>query len=291
MSNEFMGNLPESESKALSLCGITTTRQLANIPPQDLLKELQQAHSFFPNDIPEELLSEERLAQICEGANHHVIGFPETSEEEGARLASNRISENIRVFGSQEESKDDDFVVGHVPVITGIPDAAEEQTEPVSSFGHAEAEQGKSMRFSTIRCGHPIAIYMGSIATLLLIPAFFLVVGIVVEVMGKGLSHTQLYIALAIVIAILVFYFIMNSFARCTVCHINIFSLRAYPRNKYAFRIPLLGCTFSTALRILFTMKFTCPACGTKLKLSGHNPHHRRHGAGHDLYKSRHHHH
>ncbi len=291
MSDEFLGNLPESESKALTLCGITTTRQLANITPQDLLKELEQAHDFFPKDFPEELLNEERLAEICEGARHHIYSFPETDEEEGARLASNRISENIRVFGVQGESKDDDFVVGHVPMDTGIPDAPVQQTEPVSSFDRAETDRGKSMRFSTIRCGHPIAVYVGAIATLLLIPAFCLIVGIVVAVMGKGLSQGELHLALAAVIAILLFYFIMNAFARCTVCHINIFSLRAYPRNKYAFRIPLLGYTFSTALRILFTMKFTCPACGTKLKLSGSNPHHRRRGSGHDLYKSRHHRH
>lgn len=288
MSDEFLGNLPEGESKALSLCGITTTRQLANITPQDLLKELEQAHSFFPNDIPDELLNEKRLAEICGGARNQVYSFPETDEEEGARLASNRISEDIRVFGVQGESKDDDFVVGHAPVITGIPDAVEEQTEPVSNFGHAEAEQGKSMRFSTIRCGHPITVYVGAIATLLLIPAVCLLVGIVVAVMSKGLSEGDLNLALAAVIAILIFYFIMNAAARCTVCHINIFSLRAYPRNKYAFRIPLLGYTFSTALRILFTMKFTCPACGTKLKLSGSNPHHHKRGSGHDLYKSRH---
>lgn len=288
MSDEFMGSLPESESKALTLCGITTTRQLANITPQDLLKELEQAHSFFPNDIPDELLNEKRLAEICGGARNQVYSFPETSEEEGARLASNRIADNVRMFGAKAENKDDDFVVGHVPVDTGIPDAPVQQTEPVSSFDHAEEERGKSMRFSTIRCGHPITVYVGAIATLLLIPAFCLLVGIVVTVMGKGLTQSQLNLALAGVIAILIFYFVMNAIARCTVCHINIFSLRAYPRNKYAFRIPLLGYTFSTALRILFTMKFTCPACGTKLKLSGSNPHHHKRGAGHDLYKSRH---
>lgn len=293
MSDEFLNTLPERETKALSLCGITTAKQLARISPQDLAREIRQAQTYFPDDIPAELLSEERLTALCEGALHHARSYPRTPEEESTRLATERISQQVKIFGGANDTDENDFFVGHAPVDNGIVRDLKEEAKPVSNLDAAEAERGKSMRFSTIRCGHPITIYVASIATLLLLPAGLLLIGLLVGVMGGDVSPEQLGYSMLGVLVILAFYFLMNFHARCTVCHIHVFSLRSYPRNKYAFRIPLLGYTFSTALRILFTMKFTCPACGTKLKLAGRNPHHHHHHRSnpHDLYKSRRHHH
>ena len=295
MSDEFLNTLPERETKALSLCGITTAKQLSRFSPQDLAKEIRQAQTYFPDDIPAELLSEERLTALCEGALLHARSFPETPEEESTRLATERISQQVKIFGGANDTDENDFFVGHAPVDNGIVRDLKEEAKPVSNLDAAEAERGKSMRFSTIRCGHPITIYVASIATLMLLPAAFIVVVLLWQVVtqGSALPPERLGIGMGVVLVILAFYFLMNFHARCTVCHIHVFSLRSYPRNKYAFRIPLLGYTFSTALRILFTMKFTCPACGTKLKLAGHNPHHHHHHRSnpHDLYKSRRHRH
>ena len=293
MSDEFLNTLPERETKALSLCGITTTKQLARFSPQELAKEIRQAQTYFPDDIPAELLSEDRLSALCEGALHHARSYPRTPEEESTRLATERISQQVKIFGGANDTDENDFFVGHAPVDNGIVRDLKEEAKPVSNLDAAEAERGKSMRFSTIRCGHPITIYIASIATLMLLPAGLLLIVLLIGVMGGDVSPEQLGYSMLGVLVILAFYFLMNFHARCTVCHIHVFSLRSYPRNKYAFRIPLLGYTFSTALRILFTMKFTCPACGTKLKLAGHNPHHHHHHRSnpHDLYKSRRHRH
>ena len=293
MSDEFLNSLPEKESKALTLCGITTAKQLARISPQALLNEIEQARAYFPDDIPAELLDEERLQDICEGAIHHALTFPETAAEESTRLASERISQQVKLFGIAKEEDNDDFYVGHAPVNSGFLTDIKQEINPVSNLDPAEAERGKSMRFSTIRCGHPITIYVACIATLMLLPAFILCIAMLVLAMGNTITPTQLGICLGVMLLLLIFYFLMNYFARCTVCHIHVFSLRAYPRNKYAFRLPLLGYTFSTALHILFTLKFTCPACGTKLKLAGHNPHHHhrhRHQRENELYGTRRHH-
>ena len=292
MSDDFLSKLPELESKALELCGITTVKQLARISPQDLLKELEQARAYFPDDITEDLLNEERLTEISEGAVHHALSFPKTPAEESTRLATERINRQVKLFGAPSKEEEEDFYVGHAPINESFFKDIKQEAKPVSNLDPAEAERGKSMRFSTIRCGHPITVYVASIATLMLLPAGALIVLLLVGVMGGNVSPEQLGYSMLAVLVILIFYFLMNFHARCTVCHIHIFSLRKYPRNKYAFRIPLLGYTFSNALRIFFTMKFTCPACGTKLKLGGRNPHHHHRSNPHDLYKStrRHHH-
>ena len=289
MSDEFLQTLPEAEQKALALCGITDAWQLAKITPQVLAQDLEQARSIFPDDIPDGVLDEPRIAEICSAAAQTTDSFPETVEEESEMLAANRILPKVTVYGANPQKQNEEFFVNHEPTESSFLQDLQQSKEPITDLNPAQAEHGKSMRFSTIRCGHPIIVYVGAFATIMLIPAALIVLALLWQVATKGNSMTpkDLGIGMAIVLAILIFYFLMNGFARCTVCHINIFSLRQYPRNKYAFRIPLLGYSISTALRIFFTLKFTCPACGTKLKLSGHNSHHHKRQP-HNLYASRH---
>lgn len=289
MSDEFLQTLPEAEQKALALCGITDARQLAKITPQVLAQDLEQARSIFPDDIPDGVLDEPRIAEICSAAAQTTDSFPETVEEESEMLAANRILPKVTVYGANPQKQNEEFFVNHEPTESSFLQDLQQSKEPITDLNPAQAERGKSMRFSTIRSGHPIIVYVGAFATIMLIPAALIVLALLWQVATKGNSMTpkDLGIGMAIALAILIFYFLMNGFARCTVCHINIFSLRQYPRNKYAFRIPLLGYSISTALRIFFTLKFTCPACGTKLKLSGHNSHHHKRQP-HNLYASRH---
>ena len=289
MSDEFLSALPEAEQKALALCGINDVRQLAKISPQALLRELEQARSIFQGDIPDSVLGKERLTDLCTAAAQATSTFPHTAEGESQALAADRIRPNVTVYGAQPQQKDDDFYVRHQPTESAFLKDIKQTKDPVTNLDPAKAERGKSMRFSTIRCGHPIIVYVGAFATIMLIPAAIIVIALLVEVMGDSVSPPEMGIGMLIAFAILLFYFLMNFHARCTVCHIHIFSLRNYPRNKYAFRIPLLGYSISTALRIFFTLKFTCPACGTKLKLAGHNKHHHHHGHPNDLYGTRHH--
>lgn len=291
MSDEFLSTLPEAEQKALALCGITDARQLAKISPKDLHNELEQAREIFSGQIPDGVLGEARLADICEAARRATSSFPETDEEESQALASERILSRVTVYGTETHSKEADFFVRREPTESVFLKDIKQKTDVVTDLDPAKAERGKSMRFSTIRCGHPITIYVGAFATTLLIPAGLIVLALLWQVVTQGstLPPERLGAGMGVVLLILVFYFIMNYHARCTVCHIHIFSLRKFPRNKYAFRIPLLGYSLSTALRIFFTLKFTCPACGTKLKLSGHNKHHHRRGHPHDLYGTRRH--
>ena len=289
MSDEFLQTLPEAEQKALALCGITDARQLAKISPQALLQELEQARSIFQGDIPDSLLDEAHLAELCTAASQATSTFPDTAEQESEMLATNRIRPNVTVYGVRPQQRDEEFYVRHQPTESAFLKDIKQTKDPVTNLDPAKAERGKSMRFSTIRCGHPVVVYVGAFATIMLIPAGLIVLALLWQVAthGNTLPPERLGIGMAIVMAILAFYFLMNYHARCTVCHINIFSLRKYPRNKYAFRIPLLGYSISTALRIFFTLKFSCPACGTKLKLSGRNSHHHKRQP-HNLYASHH---
>lgn len=289
MSDEFLSTLPEAEQKALSLCGITDARQLAKISPQPLLQELEQARSIFQGDIPDSLLDEAHLAELCTAASQATSTFPDTAEQESEMLATNRIRPNVTVYGARPQQRDEEFYVRHQPTESAFLKDIKQTKDLVTNLDPAKAERGKSMRFSTIRCGHPVVVYVGAFATIMLIPAGLIVLALLWQVAthGNTLPPERLGIGMAIVMAILAFYFLMNYHARCTVCHINIFSLRKYPRNKYAFRIPLLGYSISTALRIFFTLKFSCPACGTKLRLSGRNSHHHKRQP-HNLYASRH---
>lgn len=289
MSDEFLQTLPEAEQKALALCGITDARQLAKITPQVLAQDLEQARSIFPDDIPDGVLDEPRIAEICSAAAQTTDSFPETVEEESEMLAANRILPKVTVYGATPQKQNEEFFVNHEPTESAFLHDLQQSKEPITDLDPAKAERGKSMRFSTIRCGHPVVVYVGAFATIMLIPAGLIVLALLWQVVthGNTLPPERLGIGMAIVMAILAFYFLMNYHARCTVCHINIFSLRKYPRNKYAFRIPLLGYSISTALRIFFTLKFSCPACGTKLKLSGRNSHHHKRQP-HNLYASRH---
>ncbi len=289
MSDEFLQTLPEAEQKALALCGITDARQLAKITPQVLAQDLEQARSIFPDDIPDGVLDEPRIAEICSAAAQTTDLFPETVEEESEMLAANRILPKVTVYGATPQKQNEEFFVNHEPTESAFLQDLQQSKEPITDLDPAKAERGKSMRFSTIRCGHPVVVYVGAFATIMLIPAGLIVLALLWQVAthGNTLPPERLGIGMAIVMAILAFYFLMNYHARCTVCHINIFSLRKYPRNKYAFRIPLLGYSISTALRIFFTLKFSCPACGTKLKLSGRNSHHHKRQP-HNLYVSRH---
>ena len=288
-----METLPEAEQKALSLCGITDARQLAKISPQALLRELEQARSIFQGDIPDSLLNEARLAELCAAAAQATSTFPDTAEQESEMLAAERVRPNVTVYGARPQHRDEDFFVRHQPTESAFLKDIKQTRDPVTNLDPARAERGKSMRFSTIRCGHPVVVYVGAFATIMLIPAALIVITLLWQVVTQGntLPPERLGIGMAVVLVILAFYFLMNFHARCTVCHIHIFSLRKYPRNKYAFRIPLLGYSISTALRVFFTLKFSCPACGTKLKLAGHNKHHHHRSRENELYGVRHNHH
>ena len=291
MSDEFLSTLPEAEQKALTLCGITDARQLAKISPQALRQELEQARSFFQGDIPDSLLDEAHLAELCANASQATSTFPDTAEQESEMLATNRIRPNVTVYGAQPQQRDDEFFVRHQPTESAFLKDIKQTKAPVTNLDPAKAERGKSMRFSTIRCGHPVVVYVGAFATIMLIPAALIVLVLLWQVVTQGntLPPERLGTGMAIVLVILAFYFLMNYHARCTVCHIHIFSLRKYPRNKYAFRIPLLGYSISTALRVFFTLKFSCPACGTKLKLGGHSRHRHHRSRENELYGTRHH--
>ena len=291
MSDDVLKTLPEAEQKALSLCGITDARQLAKISPQALHQELEQARSIFQGDIPDSLLDEAHLAELCTAASQATSTFPDTAEQESEMLAAERIRPNVTVYGARPQQRDEEFFVRHQPTESAFLKDIKQTKDPVTNLDPAKAERGKSMRFSTIRCGHPVVVYVGAFATIMLIPAALIVITLLWQVVTQGdqLPPERLGIGMGIVLVILAFYFLMNFHARCTVCHIHIFSLRKFPRNKYAFRIPLLGYSISTALRIFFTLKFSCPACGTKLKLGGHSRHRHHRSREDELYGTRHH--
>lgn len=271
MSEDFFESLvSKDERRELKCCGITSVELLAKITPAALRRELDQARSFFPLDINDGTFSNARLEYLYREACAHLGIEPQEGEQEAPAAFLHAAPAPKKA--EPEVTMVDDFIVRRQPTESQFFNDLPQMAISNSGLGQAQEEKGKSKRFSTIRCGHSTLVFFGALVTLLLIPCIAMAIYLPVAILGNGISMDEILLYMGIMAAVLIIYFIYNYHAKCTVCHIHLFSFRNYPRNKYAHYLPLLGYTFTLALRIVFTGKFTCPACGTKLRL-GHREH------------------
>lgn len=260
-------DLTPAEKEELSLCGITTEAQLHRCTAETLQQDLEHLRSFFPDRTP--VLTTERVAAL----------LPKVQEED-------------------EEDASGDFI----PRATAVPPAAQFKRkknlreEILREREEAEAERrrkgearnlstseklermhGLSKHFHAIRCSHPLRVYFGAWATLLLIIPFFALLAIPTMLLTGDIdSGKPLYYGAAFAALVLPWFLIARN-AECGVCHIPLYRFGNYPHNRDAHHLPLLGYTLTTALHIIFLFWFRCPACGTMLKINTRSSHHHHH--------------
>lgn len=245
-------NLTTAEKEELALCGITNAEQLHRCSAETLWQDLEQLKEFFPNRIP--VLTKARVQSIC----------ADSIEEEEA------------------ESPISDFRLqptDHLPVTQfkrkrNLRAELEREKKAPSHHEKLNRAHGLSKHFHAIHCSHPWRVYIGAIATLLLLIPFFALLTIPAMLLTGDLTSGQpIYYAAAFLVLVLPWLLIARG-AQCGVCHIPLYRFGNYSHNRDAHHLPLLGYTIPMALHIIFLFWFRCPACGTPMKLFGHSRHH-----------------
>lgn len=253
--------LSQAEREELALCGITNAEQLQRCTAEGLMHDLAQLQSFFPNHRP--VLREERVYAICspakeEASDSDVLPAPITTTPAAQFKHKKNLREEIMAEREAAEQ-------------------ARRRRNADSNLTTAEKLEhmhGLSKHFHAIRCSHPLRVYFGAWATLLLVVPFFALLSIPVMILTSDIEGGKpLYYGIAFAVLVLPWLLIARR-AECGVCHIPLYRFGNYPHNRDAHHLPLLGYTLTTALHIIFLFWFRCPACGTMLKINTRGHHH-----------------
>lgn len=259
--------LSQAEREELALCGITDAEQLQRCTAEGLMHDLARLQSFFPKHEP--ALSEARVKALCPA---------EAEQEEKEAISSDFIPETTGGMPSVQFKNKKNLR----EEIMAEREAAEQarrsrvRGSKLSASEKLERMHGLSKHFHAIRCSHPLRVYFGAWATLLLIIPFFALLTIPAMLLTGDIdSGKPLYYGIGFALLVLPWLMIARR-AECGVCHIPLYRFGNYPHNRDAHYLPLLGYTFTTALHIIFLFWFRCPACGTMLKINtqGHRHHH-----------------
>ncbi len=245
MSSVFLQQLPTATQAILQAIGINNDVQLAEIAEERLIKDLEEYFSFFPKKAQPELLE----------------------------LAP-RLSLKVREFLILKNIEFVDPTVSMV-VKESMPSVQmREATMPATEdFESAVAKKHtrniyKQGLTNAIRYRRSFTCYIGAICTCIIIP--LLLSGLLLPVYmlfntGVPIDKAKDYLIAVAVLSVI--YYISGSMFRCQVCHINIYSMRKFPRHRHAHRLPLLNTSIPTALTVMTKLWFRCPACGTAQKL------------------------
>lgn len=263
MSNSFYSTLPADIQRQLKLCGVTSDKQLAAGIAPTIYQELKAAANFFPGETIS--LTEAQISELIrKAADFTGISVKDTAPTllKEKTPAPPVIHSVVKIQAPKDDEAEE---------LPSIKNTAFQKH--LKSANHYKSE-GKA-----ITSGHPVALWFGALACSL-VPLFLITLisspFILLQSGFSAVENIDLIYAVLIV-ALILPHLIMVRLVHCSVCHMNLFTFRNYPYHSKAHRLPLLGVPVSTALRILFTFHFTCPACGTKQKLFGkHKRHHSR---------------
>ena len=279
---KIISSLPPEQQATLKLCGITQDAQLTRTSPHALARDVETCLEHFPTQACE--ISLYTLQQICEAAR----------EQSGAAYESGTDHEPR----PQQKEKANDglfFTRSCPPLVLSCRRrsrshvAGDTQAQPLSATNEdiekteinwtspVNTSTDKQERISAassyefhnaVHNTHPIAVYLGAWATILLVLDVCAVIIIpTLIIMGFEFNINIKTVGIAVAAACALPYFFLNSSAICSVCRISIFSFKKYSHNRQAHWMPLLGCSLPTALHVAFRFWFRCPACGTPQKL------------------------
>ena len=264
MPNSYIRSLPDEVQRQLRVCGITTDAQLAAGQAATLSQEIQSAKEFFPEERLD--LTESDLSHFIRKAIE-INGIPEKLQE--ALPTVKPIAAIERQFKAQVEGIFTESTAASAEAKTAA--ETEKFQQKLKSAG-----QNKTNK-RAITCGHPILLLCGAFATIL-VPLFVAsLIGLPYMLMAsdyRPLGDDE-FVYLLIEGLLILPYLLLVRNVHCSVCHIHVFTFRRYQYHSKAHRLPLLGVPITTALKIIFSWSYTCPACGTPQKLFGKRSNHR----------------
>ena len=229
-------SLTSREKEDFELCGIVTAEQLLACSVERLTSDLERARSFFPER--QFVLTEERIVELLSSDKTYA----EESTSEFSHLRRGKALPTSRLHN---QSKKDD-----------------------GSVSFSKMSSDKEGLHTPVRSFHPWLALFAAFATLLLTISFLALLAIPVYLVVRESSRiSELLSLVALVVVPWIPYLIHSHFAKCPVCHMNVFSFHGYTRSKAAHRYPLLGYNLSTALHLIFCTYYVCQACGTPVRL------------------------
>lgn len=259
MPGSLISSLSPETQRQLKFCGITTDEQLAAGLADTIYQELQTAKEFFPEEKFD--LTESELAHIISKARE-INGTPEKLLE-----PLPPVKPLVTELPPDESTLES---TARVEEARGAAETAEflQQINPTPK---------QKINRGAITCGHPILLLCGAFATIL-VPLFLAsLIGLPYMLMlsdYRPLGDEEIVYILVAILLILPYLILVRN-VHCSVCHIHVFTFRHYQYHSKAHRLPLLGVPITTALKIIFSWRYTCPACGTPQKLFGKRSRHR----------------
>lgn len=242
MNSKAFEKLTPQEREELALCGIHTPEQLTSSSLSQLTRDLQQARHFFPGKVF--TLTEERLSELFDAAPAPVPSAAQPQSFPGQRSA-------MPTTGYRSRS----------PRVPDDPDFAPDKHNNV-------------IMHSPVRCTHSLVAFTAAFFTLFLIVPLASIIVFPVLMATDRLPHIHLGIlATCIFVVPCMVYLLFAHKATCPVCHMRVFRFSHYNRNRAAHYLPLLGYNFTTALHMIFFLRYNCPGCGTPVKLTGSKGH------------------
>lgn len=262
MSGRIIQTLTEQERRSLSICGITQDEQLAACSPAGLAADLKLALGYFPDVY---VISLPRLEDIHRRAAAAVRELPQPMAEPGQTDAEKGVQADADLPPLQRPAADPQSAVLTEDFREASPVHHTHGSHHTAASYRASGEYDHAIRNTRL-----FTIWIGAWLTLLFPCALMGLAALLVcqfclniHLPGESLK-TLMYTCLSVV----GLYFIFMNLSLCSVCHMKLFTFRHYARNRMAHRLPLLGSCLATALRIAFTMRFRCPACGTLQELT-----------------------
>lgn len=279
---KILASLPPEQQATLKLCGITQDAQLTRTSAQALARDVETCNEHFPTQACEIPLH--TLQQICEaaraqsGAASESGGGYETPAKapkvENDGLSFTRSCPPL-VVSSRRRSRS--HVSGATPAQPLSATNEDIEKTEVNWTGEDELSTDRQERIgaaaayefhNAVHNTHPIAVYLGAWATILLVLDVCAVIIIpTLIILGFELNINIKTVGIAVAAGCALPYFCLSSKAMCSVCRIGIYSFKKYSHNRQAHWMPLLGCALPTALHVAFRFWFRCPACGTPQKL------------------------
>lgn len=252
MENNTPNYITPEEREELALCGITSRKQLLQIAPTSLWRDIQQARECFPSR--HFVLTRERLLSLYDTPISVA-----TDEEK-------RPGESLQEQVPAECPNDELNIVRSAPEVRFQQRTRNRQEDSSAS---STVKQAVPLH-SSVRCTHPFKAVMAALCTLTLTIPLISLVALPWMMLTNNLPAIPLEVLAG---AVLVFpclaYIIFARLATCPVCHMRVFRFAHYTRNREAHYLPLLGYNFTTALHMLIFWRYNCPACGTPVKFYG----------------------
>lgn len=285
MSNHTLSQLDEKSVKAFQAIGIKSSADLAKVTPSQIWRDLEQLAEYFPQHKLE--LNEQTLIKLHNQACQEAAADELESEKRLREEQSQAIDNSPQVWTRGElrpefdNDEDGDFprkVPSFRPAYGSQLYLKERGLEPGQRQKRATHEprkkrptRGKQANKQTkgqaMRCRSSARTFIASILTLIMVPCIPLIMLAPLVMLIFKLNADYLYPFFIIYVTGFSLYFIYCFKIHCQVCHINLFTLREYPRNTYAHKYPLMTHSMSLALHILCCLWFRCPACGTAQQL------------------------